>query len=165
MEHISLTGHRAFHSMSESTEKCNSTHYREYAPGKHLKPYISCYWIMTSERDLEEPILHRVVPDGCADIIFDLNEHSYRGIASIVGTMTKPIFAILKGGINYIAIRFLPGGFLHFFDSAMYNFTDQIIPLEIISGKEEQNLTERLCLENHIAVSYTHLTLPTTPYV
>jgi len=105
---------------------------------------------MTSERDLEEPILQRVVPDGCADIIFDLNEHSYREISSIVGTMTKPIFAILKGGINYIAIRFLPGGFLHFFDSAMYNFTDQIIPLETTSGKDSRNLIEQLFLENHI---------------
>ena len=150
MEHISLTGHRVFHSMSESTGKCNSTHYREYAPGKHLKPYISCYWIMTSERDLEGPILQRVVPDGCADIIFDLNEHSYREVASIVGTMTKPIFAKLKGQVDYIAIRFLPGGFLHFFNSAMYNFTDQIIPLETISGKESRNLIEQLFLENHI---------------
>ncbi|MDH4239635.1 MAG: helix-turn-helix domain-containing protein [Phycisphaerae bacterium] len=105
---------------------------------------------MTSERDLEEPILHRVVPDGCADIIFDLNEHSYREVASIVGTMTKPIFAILKGGINYMAIRFFPGGFSRFFDSAMYNFTDQIIPLETISGKEERNLTEQLFQENHV---------------
>jgi len=104
---------------------------------------------MTSEIELKEPILHRIVPDGCADIIFDLNEHSYRGIASIVGTMTKPIFAKLKGRVNYLAIRFSPGGFLHFFDSAMYNFTDLIIPLEIISGKEEQNLTEQLCHENH----------------
>ena len=150
MEHISLTGHRTFLSMPATARKCNSTHYREYAPGKHLKPYISCYWIMTSERDLEEPISHRVVPDGCADIIFDLNEHSYREVASIVGTMTKPIFAKLKGRVNYVAIRFLPGGFLHFFDSAMHNFTDQIIPLETISGKEERDLTEQLFLENHI---------------
>ncbi len=150
MEHIPITGHRTSHSMSETTRKHNSIHYKEYAPGRHLQPYISCYWITTSEIELEEPILHRVVPDGCADIIFDLNENLYRGTASVVGTMTKPIFAILKGGINYIAIRFLPGGFLHFFDSALYNFTDQIIPLEIISGKEERSLTEQLFLENHI---------------
>jgi len=150
MEHISLTDHRAFHSMSANTRKCNSIRYREYAPGKHLQPYISCYWTMTSEIELEKPIPHRVIPDGCADIIFDLNEHSYRQAGSIVGTMTKPIFAILKGRFNYIAIRFLPGGFLHFFDSAMYNFTDQIIPLETTSGKNSRNLIEQLFLENHI---------------
>lgn len=150
MENISLTEYRPLHSMSETTRKHNSIHYREYIPGKHLQPYISCFWTMTSEIDLEEPILHRVIPDGCADIIFDLNEHSYKEAGSVVGTMTKPIFAKLKGRVNYVAIRFLPGGFLHFFDNALYNFTDQIIPLEIISGKEERNLTEQLFLENHI---------------
>jgi AraC-like DNA-binding protein len=105
---------------------------------------------MTSEIELEKPNPHRVVPDGCADIIFDLNEHSYRQAGSVVGTMTKPIFAILKGRVNYLAIRFLPGGFLHFFDSAMHNFTDQIIPLETTSGKDSRNLIEQLFLENHI---------------
>ena len=136
--------------MSETLKKCKNIHCREHIPSKHLQPYISCYWTMTSEVELEAPILHRVIPDGCADIIFDLNGHSYREVGSIVGTMTKPIFAQLKGLVNYIAIRFLPGGFLHFFDSAMYNFTDQIIPLEIISGKKEHGLIEQLCLENHI---------------
>jgi len=150
MENISLTGYRAFHSMSETAKKCNKIQCREYLPSKHLQPYISRYWIMRSKIDLEEPILHRVIPDGCSDIIFDLNGHSYREVGSIVGTMTKPIFAKLKGRVNYIAIRFSPGGFLHFFDIAMYNFTDQIIPLEIISGKEERNLIEQLCLGNHI---------------
>ncbi|MHC4310519.1 MAG: DUF6597 domain-containing transcriptional factor [Planctomycetota bacterium] len=130
--------------MSATTKKCNSIHYREYIPGRPLQPYISCYWTMTSKIEFE------VIPDGCADIIFDLNEHSYREAGSIVGTMTKPIFAKLKGRVNYLAIRFSPGGFLHFFDSAMHNFTDQIIPLETISGKDSRNLIEQLFLENHI---------------
>ena len=150
MEYISLTDHRTFHSIPVTTRKFHSLHYREYTPGKHLQPYISCYWTMTSEIELDKPIPHRVIPDGCADIIFDLNEHSYRKAGSVVGTMTKPIFAKLKGRVNYLAIRFLPGGFLHFFDSAMHNFTDQIIPLETTSGKDSRNLIEQLFLENHI---------------
>jgi len=150
MENISLTGYRAFHSMSETAKKCNKIQCREYLPGKHLQPYISCYWTMTSEIELEKPIPHRVIPDGCADIIFDLNRRSYREAGSIVGTMTKPIFAKLKGRVNYMAIRFSPGGFLHFFDSVMHNLTDQIIPLETISGKNERNLIEQLYPENNI---------------
>ena len=150
MENIFLTGYRAFNSMSETAKKCNNINFRTYVPGKHLQPYISCYWTMTSEIELEKPIPHRVIPDGCADIILDLNRRSYREAGSIVGTMTKPIFAKLKGRVNYVAIRFSPGGFLHFFDSVMCNFTDQIIPLETISGKEERNLIEQLCLENNI---------------
>jgi len=105
---------------------------------------------MTSEIELDDPIQHRVIPDGCVDIIFDLNVHSYKKAASIVGTMTKPIFAELKGRVNYLAIRFLPSGFLHFFNSPAYYFTDRIIPLEMISGKRERDLTEQLVIENPI---------------
>jgi AraC-like DNA-binding protein len=106
---------------------------------------------MTSGIKLKEPILHRVIPDGCIDIIFDLNGHSYGKAASIVGTMTKSIFAELKDQVNFLAIRFLPGGFLHFFDIPTYHFTDQIIPLEMISRRREHTFTERLAGENHIS--------------
>ena len=150
MEHFSLTEYRPFQSMSETVRQCDSIYCREYVPCEYLQPYISCYWTMTSEIELEEPILHRVIPDGCIDIIFDLNERSYRQASSIVGTMTKPIFAELKGQVNYVAIRFLPGGFLHFFNSPVYDFTDRIIPLEMISAKKGCNLTEQLFMENHI---------------
>jgi AraC-like DNA-binding protein len=105
---------------------------------------------MTSEVELEEPILHRVIPDGCVDILFDLCGHSYREAASIAGIMTKPIFAELRGRINYLAIRFLPGGFLHFFDNPAHHFTDRIIPLEMISDKGEHDLTEGLIQEGPI---------------
>jgi len=150
MEHFSLTEYRPFQSMSETVRQCDRIYCREYIPSEYLQPYISCYWTMTSEIELEEPILHRVIPDGCIDIIFDLNERSYRQASSIVGTMTKPIFAELKGQVNYVAIRFLPGGFLHFFNSPVYDFTDRIIPLEMISEKKGHNLTEQLVMENHI---------------
>jgi len=149
MEYFSLKDYKPFQSMAETIRKCSCICCRQYLPSEYLQPYISCYWTMTSDIELEEPISHRVIPDGCVDIIFDLNEHSYQKAASIVGTMTKPILAELKSRINYLAIRFLPGGFLHFFDNPAYDFTDRIIPLEMISGKKEHYLTERLFGENH----------------
>ena len=150
MEHFSLTEYRPFQSMSETVRQCDSIYCREYIPSEYLQPYISCYWTMTSKIKLEEAILHRVIPDGCIDIIFDLNKRSYRQASSVVGTMTKHIFAELEGQVNYVAIRFLPGGFLHFFNSPVYDFTDRIVPLETISGQEGHNLTEQLVIENHI---------------
>ena len=142
--------YRPFQSMTETLGKCGSVRCKQYPPGGHLRPYIYCYWAMTSEADLEEPILHRVVPDGCVDIIFDLNGHSYEEVASLAGTMTKPISAPLENRVNYLAVRFQPGSFLHFFDSPADHYADQIMPLEMISGKREHELVERLIGENHI---------------
>lgn len=151
MEHFSLQEYRPFQSMSETVRKCSNIRCKQYLPSEHLQPYISCFWTMTSGIKLEEPILHRVIPDGCIDVIFDLSEHSYGEAASIVGTMTKPIFAELKDRVNFLAIRFLPGSFLHFFDIPACHFTDQIISLEMISGRREHKFTERLAGKNHIS--------------
>ncbi len=136
--------------MSETARKCSSVRCRQYRPGEHLRPYISCYWTMTSPVELREPILHRVIPDGCVDIIFDLHARSHGETAVIVGTMTKPIFAELKGRVNYLAVRFLPGGFLHFFEDPVCHIVDRIIPLEMVSGIRERELTERLAAESDV---------------
>jgi AraC-like DNA-binding protein len=105
---------------------------------------------MASEIALPQPIPHRVVPDGCVDIVFGLTSTSYGGAASVVGTMTKPIFAELRGKVNYTAIRFLPGGALRFLDNPMHDFTDRIVPLEAVSGKEGRNLAQDLISQNQI---------------
>ncbi len=96
MEHFSLTEYRPFQSMSETVRHCDSIYCREYNPSENLQPYISCYWTMTSEIKLEEPILHRVIPDGCIDIIFDLNERSYRKFDKWVGISPKAFCRIIR---------------------------------------------------------------------
>jgi AraC-like DNA-binding protein len=56
----------------------------------------------------------------------------------------------LENRVNYLAVRFQPGSFLHFFDSPANYCADQIMPLEMLSGKREHELIERLMEENHI---------------
>ena len=150
MEYFYLKEYKPFQSMSETASKCSSIRCRQYRPGELLRAYISCYWAMTSPVELNEPISHRVLPDGCVDIIFDLNARSHGEAAVIAGTMTKPIFAELKGRVNYLAVRFLPGGFLHFFDDPVRRIADRVVPLEMISGGETCDLAERLIGESGI---------------
>jgi AraC-like DNA-binding protein len=105
---------------------------------------------MTSEAELPGAILHRVLPDGCADIIFDPNARSYAEGCLIVGTMTRPILAELTGRLRYVAVRFQPAGFLHFFDGQMSDLTDRILPLEMISGRKVCNPIEQLGAESDL---------------
>ncbi len=58
--------------------------YREYAPSKSLESYVACYWIVDHQASTRS-VLHRIVPDGCADIIFDLRASSFSKGAIIVG--------------------------------------------------------------------------------
>lgn len=144
MKRFSLREYRPFQSMSETVRKCSGIRCKQYFPSKYLQPYISCYWTMASTIELEKPILHRVIPDGCIDVIFDLSERSWAKAASVAGTMTKPLFAELRGRVRYVAVRFRPGGFLYFLDTPAHHLTDKVIPLETVSGSREHELTERL---------------------
>ena len=144
MDHFTLINYKPFQTRAEIAGKTSKIYCRQFVPSLPLQPYIQCYWEMKSETKLEKPVLFRVIPDGCIDIIFDLNNSSCEKAASTVGTMTKPIFVELKHWINYIAVRFLPGGFLHFFNTPAYHFADKIIPLELIAGKQSCQSIEQL---------------------
>ena len=59
--------------------------YREYPPSAVLREYVECYWTRTG--DIELPAAHRVLPDGCIDIMFDFA--SNRDDAFVIGPMTR----------------------------------------------------------------------------
>jgi AraC-like DNA-binding protein len=73
------------------------------------------------------------VPDGCIDLVFARRRPTADYQAFIVGTMTRPIIEPLTSHADYIAVRFAPGGFRHFFDAPPSELTDRIIPLDSLS--------------------------------
>jgi hypothetical protein len=43
----------------------------ELPPSAALAPWVVCYWTRPAFGPLGAPMVQRVLPDGCADIIFD----------------------------------------------------------------------------------------------
>lgn len=78
--------------------------YRELLPSGPLQPFIACYWFLKSVAPLAEVIPHRVLPDGCVDILLDLSA----GEAHFVGVMTEADIVPMLGDIHLMGIRFLP---------------------------------------------------------
>ena len=76
--------------------------YTEIAPPADLAPYVDRIWLRTSAGRAGR--VHRVLPDGCVDLIVDAG----RGAAEIVGTMTRAI-EVPDGPSQMIAVRFRPG--------------------------------------------------------
>jgi hypothetical protein len=48
--------------------------YTEVLQETRLEPYIYCYWQLNSEVRSLAPFSYRVIPDGCVDIFFDVND-------------------------------------------------------------------------------------------
>ena len=88
------------------------------------------------------PRPHRVVPDGCIDLIFMRRGPTEDYRASIVGTMTRPIEEEQVSPMDYIGIRFNPGRFRHFFRIPPRELTDRIVSLDDLSSRS--GIAERL---------------------
>ena len=90
--------------------------YREHAPGAPLAPYVECFWTRR-ERGPAEPTEaaateHRVLPDGCIDLLFAFHPGPSGGLAdaSAVGTMTRALVVPRDSRVAMLGVRFHPGG-------------------------------------------------------
>lgn len=95
--------------------------YAEIQPTAALRPWVECFW--TVRDDGGEPREQRVLPDGCADLIFDL----HAGEGSAIGTMTRPI--VVPGGGDFLGVRFRPGRAAAFLRIPLAEITDARVPL------------------------------------
>ena len=84
-------------------EATSSRVYREYAPRPDLAPYAVCTWAAQVGR-ADGPHLQRVLPDGCADIIWFAD-----GQPVVVGPMTRAALSTTAAGATLVGIRFRPG--------------------------------------------------------
>jgi AraC-like DNA-binding protein len=103
--------------------------YAEILPSKTLQSTVECFW--TSRSDGSEAGEFRVLPDGCADLIFDLSPG--REAAYWVGTMTKSLLVERKGAQDFFGIRFQPGGAWSRLGCPLKEITDQRVEISAIT--------------------------------
>jgi len=138
--------------------------YREYAPHPLLAPYIETYWV--SEGFYSEYKTERILPDGCVDIIFDLDENAEgEYLPEIIGTMTSFSDIGYTGNMRMFGLRFNPAAITSFtrvpidaitnksvgidslFDAEFYNCIDPSVTIPaIISRIEEYLLCKLSCI-------------------
>lgn len=97
--------------------------YAEIRPTAALQPWVECFW--TNRDDAREPRVHRVLPDGCADLVFDLSA----GDSDVVGTMTRPLIITSDAPSNFFGIRFRPGRAAAFLRVPLAELTDARVSL------------------------------------
>ena len=113
--------------------------YTEVLPETRLEPYIYCYWQLKSEVRLLAPFSYRVIPDGCVDIFFDVNDAQD---CRIMGFSTTPTEFILAHSFHYAGIRFLPGAFPLMFNLDASSLTNRDEGLDIVIPKAAKQLRD-----------------------
>lgn len=102
--------------------------YREIAPEKRLRSLVSSVWAFPSNDHA-----HRVLPDGCMDIVV------HHGRASLVGPMRTAI-RVPAGTSAALGIRFRPGEAARLFPEIAGDLTDLSAPLAELWRDEGERL-------------------------
>ncbi|MEH6942689.1 helix-turn-helix transcriptional regulator [Bacillus sp. JJ722] len=107
--------------------------YREYLPSESLASYVACYWTV-DYCGLNTNKLHRIVPDGCVDIIVDLHASSPTKGAFIAGLMTQYKVLNLSEKCSSFGIRFYLDTVDYFLNHSVSEFIGNQVFLEDIWG-------------------------------
>ncbi|HET7436066.1 MAG TPA: helix-turn-helix transcriptional regulator [Thermoanaerobaculia bacterium] len=110
--------------------------YREFAPAAALAPWVECFW--TRSGDASERVV-RVLPDGCADLVFDLTAEE--GMA--VGTMTAPL-EVRASDHDFLGVRFRPGRAAAFLRLPLADITDAHLPVRDLHVRDVVSLETEL---------------------
>jgi AraC-like DNA-binding protein len=113
--------------------------YREIPPSPDLASVIECFWTM--RQDAAGP-LHRVLPDGCADLLLTRTQSA--ATLDTVGPMTRYRDHALPPGEQLMGVRFRPGRWSPVLGIPGERIVDAIVPLEDLWGARARRLLERL---------------------
>jgi AraC-like DNA-binding protein len=117
--------------------------YREFPPGPCLVELVECFWAGTLRPAARTSSCHRVLPDGCMDLLFDFRAGDSRR-ASIIGTMSRPFIFTTSGPVDLLGIRFRPGGLAGFIALEAAELFDARVDLTNFWGLWAQETWHRL---------------------
>lgn len=117
--------------------------YAEHAAPADLASYVACVWtgLATAARSAASPSIHRVLPDGCVDIVLGFgwsDDSTGSGDNRVtqamgVGTMTRPLLVTGHGPRLYIGVRFRPGCAFAAFGIPASELTDERVSYSVLA--------------------------------
>lgn len=136
-----------------------------YKPSAMLAPFINFYWIMELKNCQNRMENLRIIPNGCIELSFYFgdkliftrkNENQEVDKKALISGQTVDYFNIQQtGDTGLFSVLFRPHGVRLFFDQPVTEITNQSIDLEMIFGKDINNITEQIALaaDNSVRIS------------
>ncbi len=122
--------------------------YFEHDPPADLAGHVECFWTRVPDSHTPaESRIHRVLPDGCVDIVIGFGGDGSSGARSLevtqamgVGAMTRPIVISGRMPDFYVGVRFRPGHAMSALGVPAAELTDDRIAYSSISEASENDL-------------------------
>lgn len=106
--------------------------YREALPALPLRHLVAAYWCI-ERGESEAGGMHRVLPDGCADLICDFSGDALH--ARWVGTMTRAVLAPVGAAQRLFGIRFASGGLFPLLGVPLNLLVDAAVELDALQAR------------------------------
>lgn len=107
--------------------------YEEFEPPASLRPFVRTIWTYAAPDP--EPVVQRIAPDGCPELVVDIGapyeEQGSDGVfrlqprALFAGQMTRPLALRPVGPVELVAVRFEPDGARDWLGRALAEATDR----------------------------------------
>ncbi len=122
---------------------------------KHLGKYIKLFYsVHISQSDGLVNYLHRRLPDGTLDVVFNLGAvvdvsrdstvFSEMPQVSVTGLHPDKNFIMYKGGVNLVGVVFQPGYAHLFVNDTLAHFKECTLNADLVFGKSVYQLLDRL---------------------
>jgi len=118
--------------------------YQELVPPPALADAVECFWSIRPTNG--SSVMHRVTPDGCADIVFTRSGNDVA--LQVVGPMTHFEDYKLASGMTHLGVRFRPGMWPVQFRVDGDAVTDAVLPLEDVWGAPARDLLDQIAGKN-----------------
>ncbi len=133
--------------------------YTEHRPPSDIAPWIACIWQIIGKGATGESLLHRVLPDGCADIVFDIEDARRDGKnpTDVVGPMSFANVFALRDTIEIVGIRFRPGAIGIFSGIPAGRLLDSSVPQVDLPQSQRISSPEQLAECSDVKARFTLL--------
>jgi len=123
--------------------------YQIIPPSEPLKPFVSYYWILETEKLVHET--ERIIPAGYMQLIFYRSDRAFSHTGkewqprTFIGGQTNTYSELtLSGTIQMIAVTFRPYGAKAFFNFPMLDSLNRTIPVDCLGDKELEELEDKI---------------------
>lgn len=113
--------------------------YKEINPSKMLEEVINCYWIIDGTK-IKESHLQKVFPDGCFDIVIDIDANQKANKVILTGIWNKTIKVPLLKDVQSVGVRFYPSAIEQFFNCSVSNLINTVQPFQMTMFKEDTTI-------------------------
>lgn len=136
--------YRPLHAPQLEPQRHRLSHsFREYAPSRRLASHVVAYWSVDFRPVPGNPG-HRVVPDGCVDLIVDLLASSSRHAAYVVGLTTQVEIMQFAKARSVWGIRLYSESARAILKAPLSAFASNRVYLEDLWGPEALGWVDRL---------------------